>query len=218
MSKLFPKYTIDLDNGTVYSLGERKGFVGSKKDKDGYSCCSIYDIYGNHYKRNHEVIIAEGLQLPKHLWPFDEKGKRFQVDHIIPVLQGGTDELKNLRLVSAKDNCNNPLTIVNMKAVRKGKDPKHLHKPEVVEKAAKSKWKPIVQLTKNNEFVKCWECAKVASEKLNICRSEISACCNGGRMKKGKWINCNTAGDFKWMHKSDYEKMIGEAIAPPTII
>lgn len=210
MSKLFPKYIIDLEKGTIYSCGKRKGYVGEKKNKDGYSDCSIYDIFENHYKHNHEVIIAEGLQLPKHKWQVDENGKRFQVDHIIPVSQGGTDSFNNLRLVSSKENSNNPLTIAKMKAVRKGKDFKHLHTLEAIEKQAKSKWIPIVQLSKDGCFIKNWECAKEAANALGISNGEICTCCKGGRYKKGKWMNVNSAGGFKWMYKSDYEEMLAE--------
>lgn len=36
-----------------------------------------------------------------------------EIDHIIPILNGGTDELSNLRCVTHKANCNNPLSIEN---------------------------------------------------------------------------------------------------------
>lgn len=117
MSDLFPNYTIDLEKGTV-DVGRH---YNRKPNKAGYYCCKIFDCYGNRYYYLHEIILAEGLNLPKHLWPLDEKGKRFQVDHIIPVSNGGTDSFDNLRLVSEKDNHNNENTRKNQSEARKGK-------------------------------------------------------------------------------------------------
>lgn len=116
MSKLFPKHTIDLDKGKVFSK-KYKRFIGSFRD--GYYECSVFDSFGNRYTKIHQIIYAEAYSYPKHLWPFDEKGQRFEVDHIIPVENGGTDNYKNLRLCSKKDNSNNILTKINQSTASK---------------------------------------------------------------------------------------------------
>lgn len=54
---------------------------------------------------------------------------------------------------------------------------------------------PIVQLTKDGEFIKQWDCTSEAARELGI--NNISTCCMG-RQK--------SAGGFKWMHLSDYQK------------
>ena len=107
MSKLFPNYDINLKNGTVYSYYHKKE-LGSSKSKSGYIWCCIKDCYGNKYKFLHEVLIAEKLQLPKHLWSKDKNGLRYEIDHINTTRDD--NNIDNLRLVSHKTNMNNELT------------------------------------------------------------------------------------------------------------
>ena len=107
MSKLFPNYDIDLVNRTVF--GHRyKRFLKLGKNKKGYVDCSIKDCYGNVYKQLHEVLIAEKLQLPKHLWPKDKNGLRYEIDHINT--NRSDNRLENIRLVSHEANMNNENT------------------------------------------------------------------------------------------------------------
>ena len=121
MSKLFPNYIIDLENGTVFSLYSNRLIATNAYSKNGYHGCEVYDIYKNVYKSIHEIIIAEGLQLPKHLWPTEENGRRYIVDHIIPVRNGGTDTFKNLHLIPKPDNNRNPISRKNQSISQIGK-------------------------------------------------------------------------------------------------
>ena len=57
--------------------------------------------------------------------------------------------------------------------------------------------KSVVQLSLNDEFIKEWNSINEAQRELNI--RNITSCC------KGKY---KSAGKFKWMYKSDYEKHI----------
>lgn len=118
MSKLFPNYKINLEKGTVFSVFHGR-YLGVKK-KDGYFHCKCYDSLGNEYHFIHLVIMAESIQTPITEFPYDENGKRFEVDHILPVSKGGTDSINNLRLVSRLDNANNPQTIANRKLITLG--------------------------------------------------------------------------------------------------
>ena len=63
---------------------------------------------------------------------------------------------------------------------------------ESIEKSAKAKWKPILQYTKDGEFVRRWDSAKEASETLHIHKSTISQCCKGTKQ---------SAGGFVWRHE-----------------
>lgn len=109
MTSIFPNYIIDLDKGTVFHTKKNGELFqhGKNTNKDGYHTCEIYDIYGNKYNKIHQVIIAEGLSLPKHMWPCEENGRRYIPDHIIPVSNGGTDSFSNLRLIPLPDNPKN---------------------------------------------------------------------------------------------------------------
>lgn len=117
MQTLFPNCTIDLKNGAVFSSKCSK----RTKSKAGYYCCKLFDTYGNRYYYIHEVIIAEGMQLPKHMWPIDCNGKRYVCDHITPVSNGGTDSFDNLRLIPEADNHRNPNTKKNNSNSKLGK-------------------------------------------------------------------------------------------------
>lgn len=117
MKTLFKNCEIDLVKGTVKT---RKG-TEHKKSKTGYYCCHLFDCFNNRYYYLHEVIVAEGLQLPKHLWPVDNKGRRYIVDHIIPVSNGGTDSFDNLHLIPESDNHKNEISKKNNSISKKGK-------------------------------------------------------------------------------------------------
>lgn len=125
MEELFPNYIINLEEGFVYSISYNKKIGETPGCDDGHrhKCCEIYDIYGNKYTSIHQVIYAEGAKLPKHLWSIDKNGKRYEIDHIIPVKNGGTDMFSNLRLVSHKKNMNNPETLKKLKENSTGRYP-----------------------------------------------------------------------------------------------
>lgn len=117
MSVLFKNCEIDLEKGTI----KTKRTSEHVKNQNGYTICKLSDIYGNKYNYLHEVIIAEALQLPKHLWAVDEKGKRYVVDHIVPISNGGTNTANNLRLIPESDNPRNDLTRQNNSNAKIGK-------------------------------------------------------------------------------------------------
>jgi hypothetical protein len=61
--------------------------------------------------------------------------------------------------------------------------------------------KKIVQLTKDNQYIKTWDSAINASKELEINKGNISSACTG---------KVKSAGGFKWMFKEDYEKQLNE--------
>jgi hypothetical protein len=121
MSKLFPNYQINLDEGTVFSIKRKKYVSANSNDGYGHHTCTIKDAYNNEYYSIHQVIYAEGMKLPKHLWPHQSNGKIYEIDHIIPTRNGGTDSFNNLRLVTHKDNMNNPLTTEFISSITLGR-------------------------------------------------------------------------------------------------
>ena len=191
MSKLFPNFIINIETGSVYS--ELRKVYNSNTNKNGYHTCKIYDCYGNRYCHLHEVIIAEGLQLPKHLWPVDENGKRYIVDHKLPVSNGGTDAFDNLHLIPKPDNNRNIISRENISKSKIGKKRKP-HSEETKKKMSNSsKTKRIVyQYTLDNKLVAVWESSHEAARETGFSQGNIYGCCVGDR----KYVN-----GYKWSFK-----------------
>lgn len=64
------------------------------------------------------------------------------------------------------------------------------------EMTKKANNKPIIQKTKNGDFIKRWESASEAGRALNICQSTISKVCNKDK-------NSHTAGGYKWEYAKE---------------
>lgn len=206
MSKLFLNHEINLEEGTVYSK-RLKRLIGVQNGE--YLECRTHDIYGNLYSKIHQMILAEGLDLPKHLWPVDKKGQRFEADHIIPLSNGGDNSFSNLRLVSKKDNSNNPQTKLNQSSAAKNKIytdecawRKHLS--EALKKAFKEgrrtvsqkfidggqrliekKKKPIYQYRLDLDLVAIYSDGHTAARETGFNRERIRFHCLDGNSYKG---------------------------------
>ena len=194
MSKLFPNYIIDLEKGTIYSKHFKKN-IGLNTDSYGHHQGTFIDAYGNIYKFVHQVIIAEGLQLPKHQWPVDENGERFITDHILPISNGGTDSFENLHLIPRPDNNRNPISRKNYSKWQRNDETKKKisealkgEKHPMFGKPAYNR-KQVFQYTLDGKLIAIWPSATEAAEELNISSSHISECCNGKlKQYKGyKW-------------------------------
>lgn len=204
MSKLFPNYEVDLKKGTVYSKKFKKN-LGSFND--GYYECRIKDIYGNVYTKIHQVIIAEGLNLPKHLWPVDENGRQYVTDHIKPIKDGGTDTFENLRLVTIPMNSNNPSTKLNQSKAGKNKvfteewrnnlsesqkkawkDGKHTLSQSFLDGSQKyleEQKKQVFQYSLNGELIAVYSGRNEAARETGYNRERITFHCTDGKPYKG---------------------------------
>ena len=111
--KNFSNYDLDLEHEKYYSFYFKKEYI-PKKDKDGYAKCGIRDDKGNLYNSWHQVVYCAIKGITKDEFPRDEKGRVYEIDHIIPIRNGGTNDISNLRLVSKLSNSNNPMSIKNM--------------------------------------------------------------------------------------------------------
>lgn len=101
----FNKLYFACSNGCIYNKKGKR--IGTKRDKK-YNVVNIKHRDTNKFKCYyvHRLIwttfngeIPEGME----------------IDHIIPIKNGGTDSLSNLRLVTHKENCNNEKSIENYK-------------------------------------------------------------------------------------------------------
>lgn len=112
----------------------------------------------------------------------------YEIDHING--DRTDNRLNNLRLVSHKENCNNPITKKRYSISNKPKGKKDIWKYSTVNKE-----KMVQQLSINGDIIECFDSIKNASEKTKIDKSSISKCCRG---------ELETAGGYKWIYKNDY--------------
>lgn len=85
--------------------------------------------------------------------------------------------------------------------------PKHVR-----EKISNANSKPVVQLSLDNEFIAEWKSTIEAQRVSGFYSSSIGHCCNGGYFdkKRNKWVNIRQYKGYKWLWKTEYEKMLGE--------
>lgn len=88
----------------------------------------------------------------------------------------------NLRWVTNKENCNNPISKQNYSKGNKGK-----------------KSVPILQFTKDGEFVRKWNSMSDAEQELGI-KSRLSKYCSNKYGRK-------SAGGYIWRYADDYERI-----------
>lgn len=94
-----------------------------------------------------------------------------ETDHILPIIDGGGDEVFNLRWVTRKENMSNEMT-------------KYRHFKNVYRKRVR-------QIKIDGTVIKEFDSAVDASKITGISRTAINGCCN----KKPKY---KTAGGYKW--------------------
>ena len=90
------------------------------------------------------------------------------IDHINT--DRSDNRVENLRWVTHKENINNPLTI---------------------DKKSKKLNKPIIQFSRNGEFIRKWDSALDAQRELGIKQSNICSCCKG---------KLKTTGGYMWRY------------------
>lgn len=211
MGKLF-RNKIDIEQGKVYSLRNENKEIGSL-DEEGYIHCKVFDIHGNKYNTIHQVIYAETNNLPKHLWPIDENGKQYEIDHIIPLNNGGTNAASNLRLVSHSQNNKNELTNEMRSASKKGIIFSEEHKEKISKSLSAIKKgivplsnpeKPIIQVFHDGS-IKLWKSASECARN-GYSQGCVSACCRNEYTKK----RTNVYKNCTWYFENEYKKMLLE--------
>lgn len=174
---------------------EKRGdyFKGKKRlgytDRNGYVCHS-YKCKDNFFRTIYEHIAK---------WEYfnGKIPKGMEIDHIIPVKDGGTNKLSNLRLVTHKENMNNPKTLSKIRESSKNSlrnltiSLKMKGRKQTIEhriNAANAKKKKIYQYTKDLQLLKVWNCVEDVVVG-GFCRRNVGRCCRGERKthKGYKW-------------------------------
>lgn len=152
-------------------------------EKNGYLRVNLKNLGKSNKLSIHKLVAQAFIPNPNN---------KQQIDHI------NTDRtdnrVENLRWVTAKENCNNPLTLENKRFANMGNKNPMYNKRGILH----HKSKPVIQLTLNNELIKRWDNACIAHKTMNYNQGNISACCRG-KIKKYK--------GYKWGFEQDYNKI-----------
>lgn len=117
----------------------------------------------------------------------NQKKKSVSVHRL--VAEAFIPNLNNKPEVNHKDRDKQNNVVSNLEWVTSFENTQHC-----IRSGRKTHKKPVLQFTKNNEFIASWDSIAEASLSTGIKHSNISACCN-----KRKWYN--TAGGYIWRYK-----------------
>lgn len=192
--KNFSNYDIDIENLIIYSSAfNKKRNLKLSETADGYIRCGVTDDKGNRYYRLHQVIYCVVNGITKDEWPVDENGYKYEIDHIDNNKKNNHPD--NLRLVSKKDQMNNPITRKTLSkaqyikmAVQEARD-----KISTSLRNRLDESKPVYQYNSDKTFVAKYPSIMEAARQTGVHFSDISQCCNGLKDK---------AKDFIWSFTS----------------
>lgn len=210
----FDKYIIN-ENGTIFSKYWKRELKGYRTKK-GYLYYSLILKDGN----------KDGFLGHRVVWVYfnGEIPSGYEIDHIIPVSEGGTNELSNLRLTTHIGNMNNPISRQKQLSAMSSDEykskmskivSKRYEDSEYKDKLSKSikerykntpdiRKKKVGQYTLDGELVNIWDSANDIEKDTNgfFKQSGVWNCCNGGHFnrKRGKWVNAYNYKRFIWRY------------------
>lgn len=182
----FDCYSI-FDDGTIFSNWFKGKQVSGCPDKDGYTLVKLKLKDGSYDQfRLHRVIwVYFNGEIPE--------GK--VLDHIVPISNGGGNELSNLRCVTPKENSNNHSTKLNISSSLTGKP-----HPSMFNNSSS---RPVIRITQEGGIIEYPSASECGRQGIN--QSEVCKCCNGGYYLRNKWYNRSHyyKGD-RYYWKKDY--------------
>lgn len=173
-----PRYKVSRDGRIICLNWKRMGKPRLCKltaNGQGYLMVGIDGVL----KRVHRIVAETFIPNPEF---------KPCIDHINTVRTD--NRVENLRWVTQRENCNNPLSRKNMSE----------NAPKLMlDKfgAEHNRSIQIVQLSLDRKFIKKWDAAMEVQRELGIKQGNISSCCRG-RLKQ--------TGGFRWMFYSDWLK------------
>lgn len=160
----------------------KEKILTQKIEKGGYLRVHLRTPQSNKNILVHRLVALSFIPNPEN---------KPEVDHINTIRSD--NRVENLRWVTTKENCNNPITIKNMQIANTGEN------NPMYGKIGKDhhKSKPVLQFTLDGDFIKIWESTNIASKHIGV-KSSVASCCRE---------ECKSAGGFKWGYLKDYEKI-----------
>lgn len=188
----YPNYQVS-NLGRVRSLKYEKVKILKPSKYNGYSKIGLTKNNKTYTQKVHILVAKAFIPNPEN---------KPEIDHI------NTDRTDNrvcnLRWVTHKENMNNPITIeknrdrnIGENNPNFGKTGKQSPRFGIFGKLHPNS-KPILQFTKDEEFIQKWNSGMDIQRELGIYSTSISRVCKG----KNK-----TCGGYKWGYAEDYERI-----------
>ena len=191
--KNFSKYDIDFENNLIFSNAfNKKRVLRLSETKDGYIRCGVTDDKGNKYYRYHQLVYCAVNGITKDEFSVDENGVKYEIDHIDNNKKNNSPE--NLRLVSKKEQMNNPITLNTLSKATEKKMSKKENR-ERISNALKNRpdeSRKVLQFSLDGDFLAEYPSLSEAARSVKLCNSShICMACRG---------TVKTAKGFIWKY------------------
>lgn len=186
----------DINGRKMHYYGK---ILSQGKTTNGYD----FVMLGQKNNKLTHILVAKAF-LPN---PYNKP----EVDHIIPISDGGTNEVWNLRWVTPSENARNPISMEkrhrklseeHKKKISETRKGRHYPKLSEAKKGKKnpklsealkgrrneSCMKKVLQFSKDGLFIREWKSISDANKELNIKNGSISAVCKGKLKTTGGYI------------------------------
>ena len=203
-------YKIDYTHHTFIAEDDWGDYCNGRKrkpriNKSGYCVNNFKDINGKRHGVMEHVV--------KWIFFNGDIPEGYEIDHIVPVKNGGTNKLSNLRMVTHKDNCNNEISKDNYKKAHLDKKFTEEHRRKIglankgkkkmlgkhhseetkkkiseVQKNCPDKSKKVCQYSLDGTFINEYPSISEAARQTGIKKCGISSCLNNRHSTAGNYI------------------------------
>ena len=168
-------------------------------DKDGYRKISLWKNGKPKTFFIHRLVATYFIQNPYN---------KPQVDHIIPVRDGGTDDITNLRWATDEENKNNPLSLKRKIGENNPFYGKHHDKETIDNITNKNRYDIVMIKTKDGTVTEYNGINKCAKEN-NFDERSVYRCLKKVYAKRKDGTYKNIYKGYKFYYKDEYEKLYG---------